>query len=444
VSNPFDPAQAEMLATLLQALGSGDPGQVQHTLARQVARAVATQGGQEPNVDPSARMRLEELGQVAALHVSEQTEVAVASDAQGFSLVAVTRGDFADRTLERIEPLMAEIASATADKGLLPGQSGPTSSGGSGGSELPGSSEGAGGTGPFGLPLPDNAAPSPFGGAFLAGGEPEGLPPGLGGLFGPFSSLLGRAAQMFGPTLLALQTGGLVGELAGVAMTGTELLVPGPPSHLATVVAANVASFAEAWGVRSDDAFLWVAISELSRHVLLDRSSVRERLGERLRAHAKSYAETQQDLARRVEELDLGDPSELGRVLSDPSLLFGSEPSPAQRRAAELVRSATAAIDAAASHVAATVGARLLPSWATIAEAGRRQRLDRATALGGLELLLGMDSGPHSVEEGQAFVNGVIERAGEDGLRQLWTHPDGLPTPAELQAPGLWLERLSL
>lgn len=440
-----------MLATLLQALGSGDPGKVQHTLAQQVARTVATQGGQEPNVEPRARMRAEELGSVAALHVAEQTEIAVASDGHAFSLVATTRGDWADRTLERIEPLLAEIAGATAGKGLLPGQpgreagaSGSTEPPGSGQAEPPASPEDTPRTGPFGLPLPDNAAPSPFDSAFPAGGDPEGLPPGLGGLFGPFSSLIGRAAQMFGPTLLALQTGGLVGELAGVAMSGTELLVPGPPSHQASIVAANVATFAEAWGVPPDDALLWVAIGELSRHVILDRQSVRDHLTERLRAHAESYAETQQDLARRVEELDLGDPSELGRVLSDPSLLFGSEPSPAQRRAAELVRSAIAAIDAAAAHVAASVGARVLPSWATIAEAWRRQRLDRAAPLGGLELLLGMDSGPRSVEQGQAFVSGVIERAGEDGLRQLWTHADSLPTPAELQAPGLWLERLSL
>jgi len=38
----------------------------------------------------------------------------------------------------------------------------------------------------------------------------------------------------------------------------------------------------------------------------------------------------------------------------------------------------------------------------------------------------------------------VEERAGVDGLLNLIRRTDGLPTPAELDAPGLWLERLEL
>ena len=36
------------------------------------------------------------------------------------------------------------------------------------------------------------------------------------------------------------------------------------------------------------------------------------------------------------------------------------------------------------------------------------------------------------------------DRAGEDGLRRLWLSPVELPTPAEVDAPGLWLERIDL
>ncbi|NBN96680.1 MAG: coenzyme F420 biosynthesis protein, partial [Actinobacteria bacterium] len=43
---------------------------------------------------------------------------------------------------------------------------------------------------------------------------------------------------------------------------------------------------------------------------------------------------------------------------------------------------------------------------------------------------------------GKHFIDGVIERAGDAGLRQLLTSADNLPTPAELAAPGLWLARL--
>jgi uncharacterized protein (DUF2342 family) len=38
----------------------------------------------------------------------------------------------------------------------------------------------------------------------------------------------------------------------------------------------------------------------------------------------------------------------------------------------------------------------------------------------------------------------VFERAGEDGVARLWHSAKDLPTPAELDAPGLWLARIDL
>ena len=47
------------------------------------------------------------------------------------------------------------------------------------------------------------------------------------------------------------------------------------------------------------------------------------------------------------------------------------------------------------------------------------------------------------VERGHAFVEGVIERpAGPTASNRLWQDARALPTPAEVDAPGLWLARL--
>ena len=58
--------------------------------------------------------------------------------------------------------------------------------------------------------------------------------------------------------------------------------------------------------------------------------------------------------------------------------------------------------------------------------------------------LFGVDLSRPRVEEGAAFVAGVVERAGFDSLTRLFKDASGLPTPAEIVAPGLWLERTSL
>lgn len=60
-----------------------------------------------------------------------------------------------------------------------------------------------------------------------------------------------------------------------------------------------------------------------------------------------------------------------------------------------------------------------------------------------LEQLLGLRRDRAATERGIAFVRGVVERS-PDGLHQLLTRADGLPTEAELDAPGLWLARLEL
>ena len=38
----------------------------------------------------------------------------------------------------------------------------------------------------------------------------------------------------------------------------------------------------------------------------------------------------------------------------------------------------------------------------------------------------------------------IIERSGADALPQLWESARTLPTPAEIDAPGLWLARIEL
>ena len=41
-------------------------------------------------------------------------------------------------------------------------------------------------------------------------------------------------------------------------------------------------------------------------------------------------------------------------------------------------------------------------------------------------------------------MRGVLERADESALARLWADELWLPTPAEVDAPGLWLARIGL
>src|SRR5688572_302952 len=83
--------------------------------ARQLALSVATDGGQEPNVDPVERMRIEPLARVAELHIGTATGLPASTTGSGISIVPVTRGQWANATLDAWRPLFESLAGALGD-----------------------------------------------------------------------------------------------------------------------------------------------------------------------------------------------------------------------------------------------------------------------------------------------------------------------------------------
>ena len=54
-----------------------------------------------------------------------------------------------------------------------------------------------------------------------------------------------------------------------------------------------------------------------------------------------------------------------------------------------------------------------------------------------VERILGLELDAEQYDRGTAFASGVVERAGAEGLRRLFDDPAHLPTPNEVDAPGL-------
>ena len=87
---------------------------------------------------------------------------------------------------------------------------------------------------------------------------------------------------------------------------------------------------------------------------------------------------------------------------------------------------------------------RILGGSKQIAEAARRRRLETGPDAVFVEHLLGLKLSHQQLQSGRAFIDGVLQRGGEDALLMLTTDAGNLPTPNELDAPGLWIARLEL
>ncbi len=131
-------------------------------------------------------------------------------------------------------------------------------------------------------------------------------------------------------------------------------------------------------------------------------------------------------------------------MFGDPEALLGDLLTPESRRTSDQLTALAVVVDAYADHIATVVGAKLVGAHSQLAEAWYRRRTERGKGEEAAGALFGLDLEQAQVDRGRAFVAGVIERAGEDGLARLWEPVRNLPTPAEVDAPGLWLERIDL
>ena len=359
-------------------------GPVNWEVARQMARWLSTNGQPESNVEPLVRVRYEELYRIAEMHVAEATGMQLSPVAAG--LRVVTRSEWAAATLSEWQPLLEGLATSLA---------------------------------PPAAPVSEEVA---------------GLPGA--------EELMQGLAQSLSPLLLGMQSGSMVGHLAQQALGLYDLPVPRRAGGL-IVVAANVDAFAEEWSLELDDARLFIAIIELTHHTVMTRESVRARFDELLREYVAGFEPDPSSLEDRIAGVDPSDMEALQNALGDPEALLGAMQTPAQRVVAERLAAAGAALLGYVDHVTSQVGARLVGNPALLTEALRRRRVARGQGERFVERLFGLEINQSQIDSGAAFVRGVVERAGEDALAGLWRGGKSLPTPAEISAPGLWLERTS-
>ncbi|HUJ64832.1 MAG TPA: zinc-dependent metalloprotease, partial [Acidimicrobiales bacterium] len=146
----------------------------------------------------------------------------------------------------------------------------------------------------------------------------------------------------------------------------------------------------------------------------------------------------------RLSGIDPTDMAGLQQAFGDPESLLGELQNDAQRRIQVPLQALLAAIAGYVDYVMDGVGRRLIASYGPLTEALRRRRLEESAGTRVLGQLFGVALDAARYEQGQAFVRGIVERAGEPGLVRLWKSARELPTPAELTAPGLWLARIEL
>jgi len=367
-------------------------GPVNWDVARQIAHWLATDGQPEPNVDPTERMRLEELLRVADLRVVDATGLSSSTTGRVIAVVPVTRAQWAGRALDDHKRLLERLATS------------------------------------------------------LQGNDARGGPEDVDALGrpDPTTDLLGNLGQMMAPVLLGMQSGFMTGHLAKRALGQYDVPIPRPPSDELAVVPANIDAFASEWSLPVDDVRLWVCLREVTYHALLGRPHVRSALDGLLDDYVSGFEVDADALESSFGSFDPADPAGLQELLGNPETLLGALQTDAQRRTLGRIETLTTVMAGYVDQVMDSVGATLIGTYSMLTEALRRRRVEATEADKFVERLLGLELGQPQYQRGTAFARGVVERAGVAGLNRLWESAEHLPTAAELDAPGLWLARIDL
>lgn len=378
---PVDPfSSLPIFGDLARALAGQGP--LNWDAARQFAQLSATGGASEANVDPTLRPAYADLARIAGMHVCDVTGL----DTSFPEPVLMTRGQWAHATLEAYRPLFTELATS------------------------------------------------------LGGPEAEGEADD-----DPMMKMMAGLTRMMAPAMLGMTVGGMVGTLAQRVFGVHDLPIPRDRDEV-VLVPSNIETFAAEWSITVDEMRLWVLAHELAGHVLLGSPHVRGPLTELIRRHVGAFRTDPGAVADKLAglELGMGDPTEaIQQTLGDPELLLGAVRSDEQLALAPSLDAAVATVVGCTDWIVDAVAARVIGGSAlTIAEAVRRQRVQRTPDDLFVEHLLGIRLGDDQVRRGKAFAQGVVDRAGEAGLALLVTEPGALPTAAEVDAPGLWLARV--
>ena len=384
--NPFE--NLPMFGDLARALSGQGP--LNWDAARQFAGLAASGGAAEVNIDPAVRIKLGELAQIAELHVRDLTGF----DGPSPEILPVTSGAWAQRTLEAYRPLFTELATSLGQPVAPPG---------------------------------DDAA--------------------IDLNADPLMAMMANLSKMMAPSMMGMAVGSMVGRMATQAFGQYDLPIPRQDASI-TVLPANIDRFAEEWSIAADEMRMWVLAQELTGHALFSITSLREDFASLVRRHVGAFRPDPEAIAEKLTSLDSDDADPMQamqQVFSDPAVLLGAVQSPEQRELEPSLDAAAAAVIGYVDYMVDGVSVRVIGGDALrIAEAVRRRRVDHNADDIYIERLLGLRLTHHQVQRGKKFIAGVVDRVGEARLSVLLGRPKALPTPAEIDAPGLWVARLEL
>ena len=261
----------------------------------------------------------------------------------------------------------------------------------------------------------------------MTGGNDDGKASGF---------LSGRVTGAQTGAVLAFVSSGILGQYDPFSSAGGELLLVYP----------NVIAVERQMRVSPSDFRLWVCLHEVTHRVQFRANPwLADHMSQALAVLTDEAGQDVGDVVGRLAELVrnrrngvAGEPNSEG-VLGVMRAVQ-SEP---QRRALDQLLVLGTLLEGHADHVMDAVGPAVVPSVATIRRRFNERRQRRQPPLQRVvRALLGFDAKMAQYTRGKAFVDHVVATVGMERFNTVWTSPETLPLPDEVDEPQRWIDRV--
>lgn len=271
----------------------------------------------------------------------------------------------------------------------------------------------------------------------VSGAWVEALPEEAKQAAGPLLSMMGQMGGMaFGS-----QLGNALAQLASEVLTSSEVGLPLGPATTSALLPANIEKFTEGLELPTSEVLVFIAAREAAHQRLFAHVPwLRQRLLATVEEFAKGITVDTSALEQLAGQIDPSNPASIEEAMS--SGLLEPKTTDEQKSALNRLETLLALVEGWVDVVVAEAIGDRLPGADALRETLRRRRATGGPAEQTFATLVGLELRPRRMRAASALWKLVGDQHGIEKRDGLWSHPDLMPTAADLDEPLDFAERL--
>lgn len=264
----------------------------------------------------------------------------------------------------------------------------------------------------------------------------ENLPEEFAGFMSQASGIMKSA----GAVMFAMQLGQALGKLSEEVVSAGDIGLPIFKEPRPAFVAQNLADLVASLEEEQDQVYFYFVIRELAHARLFKQSKwLRDYTVNLITSYAREITIDNSRIIEMSENFDPNEISSIRKAFETGALI--AERTPSQNQALERIETVLALIEGWVDCVTQRATTRL-PRSQAIAEVVRRKRSAGGPAEKTFLTLIGLELRPRKLREASAMWNQVTDAVGIQKRDAIWSHPDLLPTEADIENPQSLIEKL--